>query len=276
MSEADDAQNRHDLPTAIRARLDAVSAEGATAQAHHQLGVLLSELAESARRIGGPGWDQQARLLLSHAQRHLRIANDMLEVCRENLVLHAGIHCDAAIALARESWLATQRFEGAMKVVAAGEAVNMAIELLERWLRGPETPRTPALVHQLAIAFSFAARLKWGQALGFAASEESTAAMGYGDLAATYFEREGLGPDDGRAFRSHLLTMALAYDESGRASMRRYHARLARILAKSAGDVSHARRARVIWWFGNRGERWLRRRRDGKVIAEVCAELAAQ
>jgi hypothetical protein len=274
VSEADRAQNAHDVPTAIWIRLEAVKADTATPHDHHQLGVLLSELAESARRIGNPSWEQQAELLLRHAQHHFAIANGILEIREENLALHAGIQCDALLTQARGSWFA-QPIESAATVVVSGKVVAMVIKLLETRLEDRRNRNKPAIQHQLAIAFSFAARLSWGRALGYRANEARTTALGYSELAWTYFQREDRSLDNHRAFRSHILTMALAHGANGESKTRRALAAEARRSAIAAKDASHARRARIIWWFGNRGERWLRKRRDGKLITEVCTALAA-
>lgn len=260
MSDADAAEQRHNVPAAIRSRLVRVNAGSADWHDYHQLGVDLSELAESARRMVDFG---SAIILLSQAHRYFRTA---VQLAPREAVPLAAISCDRAIAGGREAF-----FTGNAEL--AESSANLVAEAIKVLLDHTNDQADTAAHHQLAIAYGMQCRLAHGWRLGFYGEFNQRLVDGYRAIALDLFEQEARAtPDNGRAERSLMLALALG---STTHSERRDHAREAYLLAQNCGDPHHARRARAIMWFGNYGETFLRRRRDHKAVREL-ADLFAQ
>lgn len=268
MTNADEAQQRHDLGTALNQRLAAIRAGKATWQDHHQVGVLLSALAYSAQLMGVRDWPSSAARLLHQALDHYATAYYQLDRQvtddRERRVLKAGVNCDWLLATAR---LARSGGNGLKHLEAVQGMQEVYTDLTQAAIDAPDVR------HQLAIIQSFAGQMAFGSWLGFAARPDVEKGETLGNRADYSFglEREKT-PDNERAYRSHLLAFALAYDAGGK-YLRRIS--LAWTAAKSAriyNDKGHFKRALAVMLLGRRGERIARQQRgDAQTIIDFFA-----
>lgn len=263
MSEGHELQTRHRLAGAIEAHRRAISDGTATWSTHHQLGVCLSELAESARRIGNRGWRHAAGRFLLEAELCFGRAAELRGRNPEDLADHVAIICDRQLARARWHW-----FDPG--TVYSAEKSMTEIALAIRTLKVMSRRRVD--YHQLAIAHGFLARLEWGRLLGFNGEPNVVMATDYNTMTMERFSSINANSlDRQRAYRSHLLAIALANGANGNGSTRRTYAMLAAQSAAMYTDRSHELRARVIQWCGNWGENLMRRLRDAKAIARMTA-----
>lgn len=265
MSGSDQRQSSHDLPNALSARLQVIRQGTDSWHEYHQTGVLLSELAHSAWCIKFSGWRERCIYFL-HQAFDVYFAQARQLVPRDNsgLTAHYAIDCDEALALARLARVSNSGTD--VMMVRAQQLLEMVTSnLLVNDLPPHENA---AAMHQIGIAYAFLAQLAWGNCMGYPQSADIAVARKHFADACTFFFADPT-IDDERAHRSLLCVMALGYHAAGDHNKCRYYADEAWQKAKGAGDDVHKRRAMLIWFFGSRGERFLRRRRDGKLARKL-------
>ena len=246
---ADEAQLRHHVPQALAKRLKAIRLGSRDWHIWHQAGVLLSELAESARRISYRGSGRDVDSLITAAMSFMARAhmllgdNDVVNVC--------AISCDEGLALAR---MMTSTYTDNESPRATLQSIISVLE---------QEVQTPAVQHQLAIAHGFLARTHWiawhvtgtGGHIDGAWTHEKAATDLFNGL-------DDESPDTQRAFASHMIAMALMHSAYGARLTQWQRCWRAFWLAGASRDRKQQLRAVVVGLLGNTGERWLRRRRD--------------
>lgn len=261
MSNGDREQLRHDKVAALRLRLAALDEGEPTFQQFHQTGVLLSALADSAWWIGGRHWQKHANRLLSKANEMFGSAR--LHLPANDNVAHAGLMADRAMWAVRmwRSHEGTTHYQQ-----TAEECLELARQKLAHWTQDGLTAN-PDAWHQMGIVHMLDSQVAWGKVFGYGNKVDAHRARRSEEQAKRFFGQErALTLDGERAYRSFLLTSALAHGIYGDRGQQHYHALLAFKSAKRHGDRPHRARAAAIIAAGRQGERLLRLMQDGKTV----------
>jgi len=196
------------------------------------LWIAMADAAEIAPRR--KNWRIRRLNYLDKAEERLRQAREQLLA---DSLIGINIDCDIAMVYAR-------RCNNATSLAAADDILQTAREALQQLLDTTQQGHD-VIRHQLAICYDFLSRLHPNN--------------GYDDVAHVTFVNENReGSTDAQcAYRSFLLAKALR--SSG--YMQWDYAETALLSAQVCHHFAQALRARVIMWFGMRGEQTLRKLR---------------
>ena len=272
MSSADQAQNRHKVPRALRLRLQRVAEPNASWHDWHQLGVLLSELAESARIVGCQNWRDYHRVALETALECFTNAFQRLDRNRseECVIKRCAVACDSAVAVARFA-LHSEPAEAHAMCTGAIDKLVEVIETLDRQFTLQQPCDNPAAWHKAAIAYLWLVRISHGcLALGFmgVAPLHEAQLRAWRLMALKCFEQElSITPDRASAHRGLLLSLATVGKQHKDVDATHRLQRAAQ-LAVRYRDAYHFVRAIGLLAFGIRSERLFRRLRDGRALRQ--------
>jgi hypothetical protein len=260
MHQGDREQLGHRKLAALRLRLTAIAAGDDTLHQHHQAGVLFSALADSAWWLDGSTRRNDANRLLVKAKVHFGTARERLGASQG--LDHLALLIDEALLMARlyrlwnnEGYLTSAQ---AWADEAAGSLGDVATSPREK----------PDYWHLLAIATSVQMQLAWGLPLGYGGELDHVKAERLAAKAEELFLAErASSPDGERAYRSHLLLLALVHGKIGKKRSRRKLALQAGVSADTHKDRAHMLRATVIMGAGNFGDRQLRKLQDSRAIS---------
>lgn len=267
MSSADAQQLRHNVPEALALRLKALREGSEDWHEWHQAGVLTSALAQSAWYQFGTDSDSSEMIndLLAYA--YWLFDQATLFVPADNKIAAYAIECD---------WIMSKFFKlYILEYYFAADQVRTLEPVI--WSLN-QTPLSPACAHQLLIAHSFTARMSSLVALAqpenFLASEQ--AAHHEVTVKKLFDAHASTSPDQGRAYCSHLVAMALVHSQLETARWRRTYLWSAFRLAMRLGDAKQVARIIMIARYGMDGERRIRARRDTiDVFVDTLKELRA-
>lgn len=244
----------------LNARKQRIKHKTADWKDYHQTGVLLSELAESIRCIRFSGWSSQYVRYLHRALLYFKQATYFVPDSDD--LAHHSISCDevrALVRLAREE--STQE-----NMYRAHKLMSTTLDILLS-LHGIRPEDNPQAWHQTAIAYSIATQIAWGQRLNYPELVNPANVQHLALLAIHYFRAEAhITPDSERAYRSFMHYMTLGYWVDSHYSSLRKCAQIALLSAIRHNDISHTIRTVMIWAFGQKGECFLRKRRDGRAV----------
>jgi hypothetical protein len=267
MSSADAQQLRHNVPAALKIRLEALRNGSEDWHEWHQAGVLVSQLGQSAWLQFGVNADSSGMINDLFAYAYWLFDQATRFVPPTDAIAPQAIECDWVMA--KFFKLYTLKYYAAANATRALEPVIWSLN---------ELPLSPARIHQLLIAQGFAARMAWWMALAdpdnFLVSEE--AARHEAIAEEIFHQHAGVSPDRGRAYCSHLVAMALIHSQLETARWRRTYLWPAFRLAMSQGDAKQVARVIMIARYGLNGEVRLRARRDTlDVFSSTLRELRA-